>query len=396
MKIISKDGFFATLIVFISILLFPVVLSHNFFDPFYHTFSDMQIADYSFSDLRDNEDADTNIIIINLRSQSNLDLAMLLDYINQYSPAVVAIEKLLQRDYSDADYFLADAILNTKFLVLGSKLAYYNEEDGRYNSVTCSDSLFTKRSVNGFTNLIIGEETQRTQRTVRQFDPFQETISSKEYSFSYWIAQSFKPNCIVKIRERDNPQETIYYRGDNRKFVFMNDADVFEADSSLFRDKIIMIGLCDVQSPRRVLTDLYFTPMNSSYGGRSFPDMYGLEIQANIVSMMLAEKYYEAMPLWLGILIAFVLCYCNIILLFWVGERFPIWYEIVSLIIFFVESLAILYFTVVLFHENNFELKLTIAIFAIALSIPTAELYSESIKPLTIKTYNKLFPGRKK
>ena len=40
-----------------------------------------------------------------------------------------------------------------------------------------------------------------------------------------------------------------------------------------------------------VMDDIHYTPLNEVVSGKSFPDMYGVVIHANILSMILSGKY---------------------------------------------------------------------------------------------------------
>ncbi|NJM93588.1 MAG: CHASE2 domain-containing protein [Cytophagales bacterium] len=55
--------------------------------------------------------------------------------------------------------------------------------------------------------------------------------------------------------------------------------------------------------------DKFYTPLNKTYAGKANPDMYGVVIHANIVSMILNHDYVYTMAESTGVLVAIVLCF---------------------------------------------------------------------------------------
>jgi CHASE2 domain-containing sensor protein len=409
MKIFKLDNFISTGIVFAMLALLPVVLSNDLFDSLYNTFSDIHITDYKFAEMRTNNNVDTNIILINIKQSDNLELANILSYLNNFAPKVIGIEKLIKKsDLPQNDSLLAKAIRNSKNIILAENLIQFSKDNNIFNSAELSDSIFSCSNVEtglkpvstkqtdsgkinnnlGFNNLVFGDESEKENITIRKFYPELPFGREKAISFATLIAWYYNPESVEQLFVRHNKSETINYRGDNRQFVFIEANKIDEVDTTQFKDKIILLGIADINSVRHNLRELYFTPMNLRSGGRSLPDMYGLEIQANIISMILEGQYYNSMPAWLEVLIAVILCYINMAILIWFSDNAKMWHEIISLCIFVILSISILYLTLILFHEKHFELNLTIVIFASSLTVFMSEIYFESIKPLTIKAFN--------
>ena len=101
-------------------------------------------------------------------------------------------------------------------------------------------------------------------------------------------------------------------------------------DSSLskefLRGKIVLIGylgenLVDSLSCH----DKYFTPLNENYVGRSMPDMYGVVIHANIVSMILNDSYIYNLDNYLIVFFALFLCYVNILFFEFIKVNYSLW-----------------------------------------------------------------------
>ena len=119
--------------------------------------------------------------------------------------------------------------------------------------------------------------------------------------------------------------------------------------------------------------------------------MYETEIHANILTMITQSKYYYQIPLWIVYLFAFFITYINFILFFWISERFPMWYEVVSNITFLIESIGILILTINLYNKTFIHINLTPVLFAVAITIIIFEAYKDSLLPFVRKFYFKIF-----
>ena len=54
--------------------------------------------------------------------------------------------------------------------------------------------------------------------------------------------------------------------------------------------------------------------MNERPAGRTYPDMYGIVVHANVISMILRRDYIHDAPSWLNILISILVAYFNVAL----------------------------------------------------------------------------------
>jgi CHASE2 domain-containing sensor protein len=58
--------------------------------------------------------------------------------------------------------------------------------------------------------------------------------------------------------------------------------------------------------------DKFYTPLNKKLAGKSNPDMFGVVVHANIISMILREDYVEQMATWQEVAMAIILCLLNV------------------------------------------------------------------------------------
>ena len=188
-----------------------------------------------------------------------------------------------------------------------------------------------------------------------------------------------------------NEYEIINYRSDWKKFTFLEGIRVLEEGitKKVIEGKIVLLGEVGAFREYELLDQLYFTPLNERIAGRTFPDMSGVEVQANIVSMIKTGNYYSRMPEWMGLVIAFILCYANMLLFSYICYKNKTWFEISSLLVFVVESLVLLAVTVAVFESMRYQSTLTAALFIVAISIFAYQIYNESVKPFFIKVFKK-------
>jgi CHASE2 domain-containing sensor protein len=134
------------------------------------------------------------------------------------------------------------------------------------------------------------------------------------------------------------------------------------------------------------LEDAHFTPMNPEVSGKSYPDMYGVYIHANILSIMLADDYIKIMSPWLAWVLAFILCYLHMIIFaFYFNEKTK-WMHLVAKIIQLTTSVLLLWIEFLVFQYYNYKIDMLPAIVAIILSVDILYFYEGIIAYLKKKT----------
>lgn len=402
-KYFKIDFFIATLVVLGCIsVIFLLPMQFNFdsmFNPVTRTLQDFDMNDVCFSKFRDNEaiPLDTNIILVNIGRIGELDrnqIAKLVETVNKFEPKVVAIDAFFRADKGPASDSLLERVLSeTKNLVLVAELANYNEDKDQWDTVKLSNPKFTTNAVFGFANLITGKEKDSLLKTVRLFPPKYKTKDSVMYAFEVEIARKFSPESVKKLMARKNNVEFINYRGDLSKFPQIEFESIFEpeADFSMLKDKIVLFGYFNSElETNYIFEDHFYTPLNSRYVGKALPDMAGAVIHANILSMIINQNYLIRVANSFVFFLAFMICYTNFYIFTFIRKRFENWFETVTYLIFIIEAMLITFININLFHYYNISLNINILVGTSALSVPFYEIYYDSIKPLSIRAYNKI------
>lgn len=396
-RLMGVDVFFSTLSVFALLFILPFLLDFEELEPLKKAVADFDITDIYFSsDIRGELPTETDITIIQsvvpsrdgLKEISTKNYLQIVNAIRQYEPKVIGIDHKFDISPDDPLYPAVKGILNETPNVVLAKEFPVKEDKLLPDSVDSDSPVNDIRS--GFNNYLIGED--RFANSVREFQTKLITSDDTIYHYGLELAKKFNPDAVDRFLARDNESERINFRGNLDKFKIISARDIVKGnfDEYDIRNKIVMIGYTGTNMATAEIEKLYFTPLNENTAGRTFPDMYKIILDANIVSMLLTDEYFEVMETWKTVTFAFLLCYINMMLFGYIGYRNPTLYEVTALITFMIETFGIGYLTVYLFQEYKLESNFTLAIVATALSIPFFELYTDTIKPFFRWTSKKL------
>ena len=390
------DVILATIFIFGLMGLFSSVTAFKIFDvfdPIGEAFSDMEVTDIVFSQLRDEPVADDRIILVNIGTLTRPDIGIMLQIISQYNPKVIGMDSFF---YFPKEDTLGDAILEEGFasvdnLVMASKILF-NPGTEEFDSIAHSWPRFAQYGTSGFANLITDAEVQEDLKMCREFLPQQLVNSENQLAFAVQLAKIYDPEATQRFLERGNETETINYRGNvldygatkfGTKFFALDVPDVFEENFTrdLIEGKIVIFCfLGEYLGDREAIEDKYFTPLNEKYIGRAFPDMFGGVIHANITSMILNEDFINAMDDNLEIILAIILCFLNVALFSLIYRRISRWYDGITKLFQLLEIGFLTYIMIVVLDQYSFKIELGLALFAVGLSGDALEVYYGVVK----------------
>ncbi|MEQ8303170.1 MAG: CHASE2 domain-containing protein [Cytophagales bacterium] len=391
-KRILLDSIFGTAFIF---FLIGVVFQFSAFgifdvlDPIGDALKDVETTDIVFSQFRGETNADDNIVLVNIGLLPRAGIAEQINIINKFKPKVVGLDCFFA-DPKDpiGDSLLAAAIANTENIVLASKLAECGEGKGECDTLIGSNPLFTQYASSlGFANLISDAKSQDQFKTNRTFTSNEKVRGEVQNAFSVELAKYYEPEKVKKLLSRNNNYEVINYRGYGRlggKFFSLDVSDVFmeNFDPSIIKDKIVIFGFLGNDFEDHSWEDKYYTPLNENYAGRTNPDMFGVTIHANIIAMILNEDYINVMSEWQSILAGIFLCFINVYLFTVIYMKKQLWYDGMTKLIQIVEVILILFLIIVIFHEFQYKLNITLGIVAVLLAGDALEVYQGVIKNL--------------
>lgn len=389
------DSIGGTLFIFFIIgFVLNLVARLNFLDPIGDALEDMEITDIVFSRLREHPGADTNIVIVNVGDLTRDGIAEQINIINSYGPKVIGLDFFLRSSKSAyGDSLLIAALSKVNNLVMVSRLDFYDEEKERFDTLETSHPMFAQYSVTGFANLITDAQDQKRFKTCRTFTPLEHYSDHKPiHAFAVNIARIYNPVATESFLERGNEHEVINYRGNiwshsgefANVFPSIDVDDVFKRnfEPEMIKDKVVLFGYTGASFNDTSWEDRFYTPLNMDYAGKTNPDMFGVVVHANILSMILNNDHINKMSKTSSIIWGIILCYLNVVWFSRIYHRLPRWYDGLTKLIQIFEVVILLAIIILVFYLFNYQLNLTLGIAAILLAGDSLEFYYGVIKNL--------------
>ncbi|MEQ9403021.1 MAG: CHASE2 domain-containing protein [Cyclobacteriaceae bacterium] len=377
--------------LFASITAFKVF---DIMDPIGDAFSDMEFTDVYYSQLLDDPVADQDVVLVNIGAESRAGIAMLIDSISQHNPAVIGMDTFFDFPKEDTlgDLMLMEAFGRVENFVLVTQ-PIYNMETDEFDSLRTSWPMFTWNSDSAHAVLVTDAGVQEDLKMCREFTPLLKLEDGTEQqAFGVKLASYFAPEKAKKFLERDNFVEVINYRGNvldygatkfGTKFAALDVYDVFGGNyvPEMIEGKVVIFCyLGNYLGDRESLEDKYFTPLNETYIGRAFPDMYGGVVHANIVSMILNEDYIYQLSETQKWLLAITILFFNIMIFSWIYKKLPKWYDGLTKLMQLAQLLAFIYIMIYAMDFYSLKLDLNYTLIAVALSGDGLEVFFGVVK----------------
>ncbi|MDX2196158.1 MAG: CHASE2 domain-containing protein [Cytophagales bacterium] len=405
-KVFNIDIIYCSLFIVFLLFMINTYLSNlnlEFLDPIQKALDSFQSQDLVYTAVRDEPPKDTNITMVNFGNLGRGDLGRLIMNLNKYDPLVIGIDAFYRKDKTqyyrengleDGDSVLAKAFSETKNLVLVTKLVDSNEDD-KWDTLETSNPKFHQYANGGYANMITAEKEFRVSRKIT---PQQILNGKREMFFPVKIASFLDSAKAEKFLARKNELETIYYRGNINNFDGETDVfgkpDAFNRldwqeilednfDPKLVKNKIIVMGYMGESLKNNLYwdEDKFYTPLNKKFAGKSFPDMYGVTVHGNVVSMVLNETYVDHTSERTELIINILICVFNVLLFTYIHHEMKLWWDGVSVIVTFAEAIILLIIEVFVFLKFNLEISLNYSLVFVFLLGNLLEFYYDVSKP---------------
>lgn len=392
-------------------LAYIIPQNFDFLDPVGQALGDVDLTDMVFSQFRSDEQrlVDTSVVLVNIGNASRDEIAQILERINLYDPLVVGVDvffKGLKDSLSDAR--LADALSNTHNLVMVSKVAFKADLESEaattdsanasvhaFDTLLTSNAMFTANATTGFANLVIDQDA--AFMTCRDISIRDSCAGRIEPCFALQIVSLINPKAAEYAVSRGNETEVINFHGNLTAFYHVDLYQALDPDIPLdiVRNKVVLLGYMGNSFGDGTTEDKFFTPLNNHYVGRSFPDMHGVVVHANVIGMLNNKSYINTMPQWLSVLVGFLVLVCNVVFLNWVYVRAEKWYDMIAVACQLLQSVAMLFLIVFVFDAYQYKLALTPALFVVFLVGTVHDLYQDSLKKIVLSIIDKAKSRRK-
>lgn len=285
------DHFLVTTLALVLLWLLSIVTFNlSILDPVADALDEFSITDVFFeieNNKEENIETSNLITIVDMTDLHNRgDIASLMQEIGLKNPLCVGIDLIFEgeKDDSIGNKELVEAVNNLgETAIYSKKLTDYSGETDKFaNRVS---SFFTKdiEVQEAYTNLVNDMSSTR----VREFTATQQEGETESISFPAAIASRFDTTLVSNHKD----SYLINYR--NVKFPVVK-FDEIQEKADLIDGHIVLIGTMTEEQ------DMHMTPLGK---------MPGIEVQAYSLLTLLEHKDLQELPLWLSILITFVLCY---------------------------------------------------------------------------------------
>lgn len=428
-----RDCLLASVFVFVVLLLLYRITQlriFDAFDPVGQALSDMEFTDITFSHIREDPPLDTNIIIVNIGYLSRAKIAQQILNISRYSPRVIGLDIIFSCDWKGdslecpqaydtlSNQFFAYAIqqaTQTGAVVMANKLQQTRaliEREGDtdvYDSIEHTYWSLMPGAYEGFVNLETEAAHQEDLKSCRTFNPQIMVNGKRELAFSVMISMLYDSVKTNRFLARNNYSEVINYRGNivdwhgastyaGRYMVLDWDQalDTTKFVGEMFRNKIVLLGFLGSDLRDTSWDDKFFTPLNKKYAGKARPDMYGVVVHANIISMILNEDYIHVAKDWQKILISVIVCFLNVMFFAWIvaDESRAVWFDGISVAVQLLQIVLFSFLMIYFFNWFSIKLDLTWTLAVVAVVGTSFELYENLMKKL-VKSLAVRYPALK-
>ena len=386
----------ATLFLF-GIHCLPV--NQLFIDPFSEAIKNHDIMDVAFSQFRNHskpELFDEDVLILNSEKTNRSEIAQTINFLAGKNVGGIGVDLIFDSlNYNKEDTILANALSNEKVVLGYSFIEDYNNHKGKGTQLgQHSHEFFIRTAHEGYVNL--GSDDGFSVRT---FEPFHDVDGEEEMSFSLQLVKLLDPKVDSVMKDRNHRIEWINFRRKqpgviNQRYPINERGDVHYAfttvrefledtssyDPSFFEGKIVLIGFAGEDDNAFSMNDRYFTPLNEKYNGRSLPDMFGVTVHANILSMIMDRDFINEVPEIILYLVAFLIYFVNYLIFKRLAKKklfllVPVVRVIQLLQFVFLFSACVLF--IVFF---NVKFGFIIIITAVILSFELFEFYAHKLR----------------
>jgi CHASE2 domain-containing sensor protein len=377
--LLEKDTLFATLWVFIFIVVLgSIPLNLGILNPVKLGLKDFDFNDISYAKLgkSQNTELDSRIVVINIGKADREGIAAIIDKVASFQPKVMGLDVVFggPRDPLK-DSLLREVVNRNKNLVLAVKV----QTDSTDKLIPTDNYFLTNSSPYGFVNFPYNEVEKQTVRT---FEPFKSDDHDKKLiypAFSSTLIRFYDPEIYKKIEKKVNKKIIINYTrtiSEKRKqYQIIEPEDLFSdaVDTSSIKGRIALLAYVNIDP--NDIEDKKFTPMNEKFAGKSIPDMNGILVHANIISMVLDENYIKKVPLWMSILIAVLVCWLHMSFFVHYYLESHIWFHLAAKIAQVASALFFVWLGIYLFDKYRLKVDFKYSLITIVMAVDVIYFY---------------------
>ncbi len=378
-KVYRPHSIIVTCLIFVFIGFLELIrLKTHFLDPFNHGIQEYEITDIVYTQLsKPKINPDSIIRLVHIGNANREELALMIDRVSEAGAKVIGVDVMLDgRKDPGQDEKLRASIEKAGNVVLASELQKFEEEEKKFESLVSTDSLFAAHADLGFINF-----PSNYTKTIRYFSPQEPVGDSTALAFAMTVLQQYDPQAVQACLARKKAVEKIHYKGDLLSFAHYPPELVLDTTIEIaqlrevLNNKIVLLGYIAEKESENPLKDRFYTPLNRNYAGKSIPDMYGVVIHANIISMVLEKRYIRELPEWLTWLIALIFCYVNVYYIHEIYEKFHPAFHGITRSLQLIECMVLFFLLGILFYYFRLQVDFGVGILALLLAYDIIMIY---------------------
>ncbi len=374
----ERDTIFATLWVFVFIIVLgslpinfyflnPLKLALKDFD-----FNDITYAKLSASQLSDKEHStlDPNIVIINIGHEDREGLAYLIEKTAALEPKVMGLDVVFggPAEEPSKDSLLRSVIQKHKNLVVAYKIDWQDKKE-----FVKLDFFGDVAHIKGYANMI--GESDEEKRTIRDYPVYEKHKKKKYYSFGTTLVKEYNDSAYERLVDRKKKQELLNYSRHTNQYRIVSAEDLLtdRVEPSYIKNKIALLAYISFD-PNDV-EDKFYSPMNANFVGKSTPDMNGIVIHANFISMVLEDNYIKKLPSWVNWLVAVLICWLHMSFFVRYYLENHIWFHLVAKIAQLLSAILFAYLGMLLYDSFNIKLDMKMSLIVIVMAVDVIYFY---------------------
>jgi len=341
-----RDTIMATIFFFVVLWLLSATVQMSILEPGKIELPDFDHTDIVFSQLPPNPvHFDPKVVVVNVGTIDRAGIAAVIQATSNMQPAAMGVDLTFTGAKDPAqDSMLIAAIAGKPNIVMCSELAEHGNKEGYF------DRYAQHRGYGNF----YGEAANM----VRYFRPFH----GHDTSLTAAVLNIANPQAFARLYKRDHDVQTINYTRRDSEYLVIDYRALLNGlvDEQAIKGKIVLVGVYD-RNPNNI-EDKHLTPMNHTFIGRTLPDMHGVMIHANILSMMLADNYISRAGGWISKLLGVLLCWiCMGVLVKYIVNK-HIWFHIIVKVWQSVAIFVLFALNILLFKYGHVKLDVTLAL----------------------------------
>jgi len=371
----ERDTLFATISVFVFLILLGMIpINLYVLNPMKTALKDFDFNDIAYAKLEKGkyDSMDRRIVVVNTGHLDRAEIGFLIEKINTYQPKVIGLDIFFTKPHEDEpekDSILREAFKKTRNIV-GVSVGYWDEH-GFKIVPNAFDDVIAKR---GYANLI-GEDIG----TIRYYSPFEEVDHKKYPQISSAIVKEFDSLAYEKLVKRGKHEDGINYTKRVDKYQVLTAEQVMTDNVDTtgqvkIKDRIVLLGYVNLENPDDV-EDKKFTPLNIKVAGKAIPDMNGIFVQANIITMVLDGNYIHKTPKWVAWVLAIVIGWIHMSLFIRYYLESHIWFHLVAKLAQVFSVILFAYLGIFIFDKFAIKLEMKYTLYVIALAVDVIYFY---------------------